>query len=242
MDWENVKWRVASLRVVGKGLRSIHRAYTQRRWIDSRSYWEEHYASGGISGPGSLGRLAQAKADFLNRFVENHHIASVLEIGCGDGNQTSLAIYPSYVGVDISAIAVGSSRARFSDDPSKRFFTAGSEPLPICELGLSLDVTFHLVEDEAFERYMLDLLEHSSRFIVLYTTDSDVFLPKERTPLHVRHRPVGRWMATQNTWRLMARYPNPYPYKEGDIHGTSPADFYVYERIRAEIGVESEGV
>ena len=49
-------------------------------------------------------------------------------------------------------------------------------------------------------------------------------------------------MATQNTWRLMARYPNPYPYKEGDIHGTSPADFYVYERIRAEIGVKSEGV
>ena len=49
------------------------------------------YASGGSSGPGSYGRLAAGKADFLNRFVEDHQIKTVLEIGCGDGNQLSLA-------------------------------------------------------------------------------------------------------------------------------------------------------
>jgi SAM-dependent methyltransferase len=239
MDRESLKWRVASVPVVGTVLRRISRAYTQRHWVDSRNYWEEIYASGGTSGPGSYGRLAAAKADFLNRFVEDHHIATVLEIGCGDGNQLSLAHYPSYVGVDISALTVEACRKRFSDDSTKRFIVAGSEPLPTCELGLSLDVIFHLVEDQAFERYMLDLLEHSSRFVVLYTSDSDVYLPKERNPLHVRHRPVGRWMATQDDWRLKERSPNPYPYKEGDIENTSPADFYVYERITSEIEAAS---
>jgi SAM-dependent methyltransferase len=235
MDREKYKWRVASLRVVGRALRLLHRSYTQRHWVDSRNYWEQNYASGGLSGPGSYGRLATAKADFLNRFVEDRHIATVLELGCGDGNQLSLANYPSYVGVDISPIAVDACRARFSDDPSKRFFVEGSEPIPVCELGLSLDVTFHLVEDETFERYMADLLEHSSRFVVLYTSDSDVYLPKERTPHHVRHRPVGRWMAMQDGWRLIRRHANPYPYKEGDIQNTSPADFYVYEKVTSDI-------
>jgi hypothetical protein len=91
-----------------------------------------------------------------------------------------LANYPSYVGVDVgvdvSVVAVEACRARFSDS-SKRFFVAGSEPLPICELGLSLDVIYHLLQDDVFERYMKDLCEHSSRFVVLSTSDSDVSSP-----------------------------------------------------------------
>ena len=100
-------------------------------------------------------------------------------------------------------------------------------------------MTFHLVEDEAFERYMLDLLEHSSRFVVLYTSDSDVFLPKEANPTS-RSASAGRSLdGDAKSWRLMARYPNRYPYKEGNIHGTSPADFYVYERDPSDISARA---
>ena len=239
MDRETFKWRVAALPAIGQLSRAIYRSYSQRNWVNSKNYWEQNYAKGGTSGPGSYGRLATGKADFLNRFVENEHIATALEIGCGDGNQLSLARYPSYVGVDISAVTVEACRARFADDPSKRFIVAGSEPLPVCELGLSLDVIYHLVEDETFERYMRDLLEHSSRFVVLYTSDSDVFLPKDPRTLHVRHRPVGRWMATRDDWRFKARYPNPYPYKQDRFDRTSPADFYVYERIPSKLPTNS---
>jgi hypothetical protein len=138
-----------------------------------------------------------------------------------------LANYPSYVGVDrVSVVAVEACRARFSDS-SKRFFVAGSEPLPICELGLSLDVIDHLVQDDVFERYMKDLCEHSSRFVVLSTSDSDVSSPAGVAPPHIRHRPVGRWMASRNDWRFKQRIANPYPFDEGDLENTSFAVFYI---------------
>jgi SAM-dependent methyltransferase len=234
-----MKWRVASVPAIGRLLRRTYRAYSERNWVNSRTYWEQNYINGGNSGPGSYGRLAAAKAEFLNGFVEREGISSVLEIGCGDGNQLSLARYPSYVGADISAYTVDACRERFADDASKRFLVAGSEPLPVCELAISLDVIFHLVEDETFERYMVDLLEHASRFVVLYTSDSDVFDPYESSPLHVQHRPVGRWMATQHDWHFKGRHPNPYPYDERNLHTTSPADFYVYEKVPAAVAASS---
>ena len=102
---------------------------------------------------------------------------------------------------------------------------ANSEPLPICELGLSLDVIFHLVEDDAFERYMNDLLGHSSRFVVLYTSDNDVFDPPGTVAPHARHRPIGRWMTSQHNWRLKQRI------VEGEEDSTSFADFSIYEKV-----------
>src|SRR3989339_1402077 len=66
------------------------------------SFWEARYRSGGDSGLGSFGRLAQFKADVLNDFVRQAGIASIIEFGCGDGNQLRLAAYPSYVGLDVS--------------------------------------------------------------------------------------------------------------------------------------------
>lgn len=72
----------------------------------SRTYWDRRYAFGGYSGAGSSGRLAAFKAETLNRFVEQHGIGSVVELGCGDGNQLSLGAYPFYLGIDVSREAV----------------------------------------------------------------------------------------------------------------------------------------
>src|ERR1700689_4886366 len=68
----------------------------------SPSYWDSRYAGGGNSGDGSYGNLAKFKASVLNQFVAENRIASVVEFGCGDGNQVSLAEYPRYVGIDVS--------------------------------------------------------------------------------------------------------------------------------------------
>jgi hypothetical protein len=103
--------------------------------------------------------------------------------------------------------------------------------LNVTALGLSLDVIYHLVEDEVFERYMADLLGHSSRLVVLYTSDSDVFIPPGLTPPHIRHRPVGQWMSSQRHWRLRERIANPHPFDLDADDETSFADFYVYEKL-----------
>lgn len=63
----------------------------------STDYWESRYATGGTSGPGSSGKLAEFKAEVLNSFVRRDNVLSVIEFGCGDGNQLSLASYPDCI-------------------------------------------------------------------------------------------------------------------------------------------------
>ena len=61
----------------------------------SGSYWEERYARGGNSGAGSYNRLAEFKAEYLNRFVSEHEIKTVIEFGSGDGGPLRQASYPA---------------------------------------------------------------------------------------------------------------------------------------------------
>lgn len=221
--------RIKSLPFIGVALSSLRRS----RFPGSAPYWQLRYIEGGTSGAGSYGRLAQMKAEFLNELVRREGIMSVLELGTGDGAQLELADYPSYVGVDVAPFVIAKCRERFADDLTKRFLVTGDGFLPTCELGLSLDVIYHLVEDSVFEQYMDDLLEHSTRFVVLYTSDSDVFVPEEHHPgpPHIRHRPVMRWMTTQSQWTLKERLANLYPFDPADQTNSSFADFYLYERI-----------
>ncbi len=96
----------------------------------STAYWDSRYRHGGNSGSGSSGRLAQFKAETINRLVVEHGISSVVEFGCGDGRQLALAEYPDYVGVDVSAEAVRLCSERFVDDPSSRLRKFGFPARP----------------------------------------------------------------------------------------------------------------
>jgi hypothetical protein len=64
----------------------------------STKYWEDIYAKGGTSGPGSYNRLADFTADVINSFVKKHGITKVIGFGSGNGNQLKLARYENYVG------------------------------------------------------------------------------------------------------------------------------------------------
>jgi len=72
----------------------------------SSEYWDRRYRSGGTSGDGSYGGLAEFKAEIINVFVEENGIDTVVELGCGDGNQLGLMDVPQYTGYDISKKAV----------------------------------------------------------------------------------------------------------------------------------------
>lgn len=194
----------------------------------SQAYWEKRYASGGNSGPGSQALLAEFKADVLNRFVDEHRVRSVVEFGCGDGNQLARARYPSYLGFDVSPTAVARCRALFAADPSKRFRTMDEYDGETAELSLSLDVIYHLVEDDVFERYMHTLFGASLRYVVVYASDTDDNRGYEGT--HVRHRKFSAWIRDERAdFRLIEHVPNRYPY-EGDWRRGSFAEFFVYEK------------
>jgi tRNA G46 methylase TrmB len=57
----------------------------------------------------------------VNACFEKHRLGSVIELGCGDGNQFALAHYPQYLGFDVSGTAVLRCRERFKDDDTKSF-------------------------------------------------------------------------------------------------------------------------
>ena len=216
---------VIGRRVVRLG-REVRRR-TGRSFPGSQQYWDKRYEAGGTSGAGSYNRLADFKASVINDFVRDQHVESVLEFGCGDGAQLSLASYPSYIGADVSPRAIRLCRSLFVADASKSFYLSSElPPEAVAEVTMSLDVIYHLVEDEVFDRYMADLFDRSTRFVIIYSSDVDRRLPED----HVRHRRFSAWIAARRpNWQLRQRVPNRYPYDPTDPDNTSFADFYIYE-------------
>lgn len=197
--------------------------------IDSSGdYWEERYRNGGHSGAGSYGRLARFKAEFLNDFVKSNDIKSVIEFGSGDGAQLTLADYPRYTGVDVSHSALAKTRDMFKNRADITFVHASEyRPGTKAELALSLDVIYHLVEDEAYDGYMQELFDAATRYVIIYSSnDARGFVSP-----HVRHRKFDSWVTKHRPdFRLMAHKPNPYPEDPADAENTSFADFYVFAK------------
>ncbi len=209
------------------GVRRLSLLRQRIGFAGSASFWEKKYTRGETSGPGSYGRLGQAKAEFLNSFVREHEVESVIEFGCGDGHQLSLGEYPNYVGLDVSRTAIRLCKRRFSQDPTKSFFLYDGEffidnaGVFSADLALSLDVIYHLVEDSVFHTYMTHLFGAGRRYVVVYATDS---LVPDGAP-HVRHRRFTPWVEENNPqWQLAQ-------VVQGPNIGPGRADFFVYERF-----------
>lgn len=197
--------------------------------FDSGKYWEERYVTGGNSGAGSYNRLAEFKAEVLNDFVETHSVQSVIEFGCGDGNQLSLAKYPKYLGFDVSETAISICRRKFSDDTTKKFSLMSAYNGEKAELAMSLDVIYHLIEDTVFEEYMKTLFAASTKIVIVYASNK---IGKQWTK-HVKHRKFTDWVeANEKNWKLLQYIPNKYPASDnGSDPNTSFADFYVFARV-----------
>jgi len=192
----------------------------------SARYWERNYARGGTSGPGSYNALAEAKAAFLNDFVRTRQVRSVIEFGCGDGHQLSLADYPAYIGLDVSRSAIELCKRRFAGDSAKSFFLydgacfADRAGLFTADLAISLDVIYHLTEDAVFKAYMTHLFAAGARFVIVYASNLEI----PGTAPHVRQRHFTRWTEAHGQgWRLLQVTPGPNPGPDG-------ADFFTYER------------
>jgi len=207
------------------------RCQTESSFPGSGEYWRERYAQGGSSGHGSYHKLAEFKAEFLNNLVHEKQIRTVVEFGCGDGNQLTLASYPRYVGYDVSDDAIALCREQFAADSTKRFASSNEAPPEKAELTLSLDVVYHLVEDEVFHLYMERLFDCAERVVVLYS--SNVEDTSAGNHQHIRHRQFTRWIAEHRPqWQLTQHVPNRYPFKGNSKQG-SFSDFYVFEQVKS---------
>jgi len=199
-----------------------------RQFIGSQKYWIQRYKEGGNSGAGSYSKLAEFKAAILNDFVKKLNVKSVIEYGCGDGNQLRLALYPNYLGFDISPVALSRCKEIFYSDRTKGFKLMDDYNGETADLILSLDVVYHLIEDDVFELYMKRLFDSSTQFVIVYSSNKDE-QDKIQAP-HIKHRKFTQWVDENiRSWGLMQYIPNSQPYAGNNNEG-SLADFYIYAK------------
>lgn len=202
--------------------------------FSSARYWDRRYQRGGNSGNGSYGRLAVFKAEVINLFVKEKSIKSIVEFGCGDGNQLAMFVVDRYLGVDVSQSAIEKCRTLFSVDHAKNFMTNESFTSdPQCaDLSISLDVIYHLVEDAVFDSYMRTLFRSADKYCIIYSSDrDDIYDPCQ----HVRRRKFTEWVSMHiDGWRLSRILRNKYPHDGPfiDPEDKSHCDFYFYERTQ----------
>jgi hypothetical protein len=216
--------------------RTIVSYLRNRTFRGSVKYWEARYSNGGTSGDGSYGKLAEFKAEVINDFVANHGVETVIEFGCGDGNQLSLVRYPSYLGFDISETAIRMCKKQFAYN-NKAFKLMSEYSGETADLTLSLDVIYHLVEDKIFEDYMIKLFRASTKYIIIYSSDSDDNSRYDGN--YIKHRKFSRWVQDSlPEWKLIQHIPNKYPYRN-DKTGGSFADFFIYKKSDNELPLAS---
>lgn len=223
----SLKTRIKSTPVLGGVAVRVAKSARFARFPGSASYWDKRYAAGGDSGEGSYGAWADYKAKVLNVFVAENNVESVIEWGCGDGNQLTLARYPKYLGLDVSGSAVDRCVATFAEDRSKSFYAYHNDRFVDnarvfrADLALSLDVVYHLVEDDIFEAYMRRLFTSARRFVVVYSTNDE---RKQEGP-HVTHRQFTDWVLLNvPDWELAEHRERP-----GKTDPTE-ADFFFFRR------------
>ena len=222
-----IKRMIGNIPVFGTVAYRIHQKLF-KPFRGSERYWQDRYDCGGNSGDGSYDELARFKAEVINSIVLKKNISSVIEYGCGDGNQLGLAQYPNYRGFDVSSKAISICESIFSGDDTKSFALMNEYSNESAELTLSLDVIYHLIEDKVFNNYMERLFDSSKKFVIIYSSNTAENPKGKMAAAHVRHRKFSDWISQYRTeWELLEFIPNKHSLNESTGNG-SFADFHIY--------------
>jgi SAM-dependent methyltransferase len=228
----NIKVFISGIPFFGNFAKHIYHMFITRpkAFPGSENYWEQRYKKGETSGPGSYYFLSEFKANILNDFIHGNNINTVLEFGCGDGNQLKLANYPSYLGFDVSSEAIFRCNNIFINDNNKAFKLMKDYNGETAQLTLSLDVIYHLIEDHNYEHYMETLFNASEKFVIIYSSNTDD--NSNNSTFHLKHRKFTNWVEIHKPhYKLIKFIPNIYPYK-GDCEKGSFSDFFIFEISR----------
>ena len=191
--------------------------------FDSTKYWEERYYNGGHSGNGSYGFLAEYKRDFINQFILENKIKSLLEYGCGDCNQLSMIECDRIIGVDVSETAIDICKTIL---PESKFISLESEKFPKekTDLLLSLDVIYHLIEDNVYDKYISNIIKHGSEYLIIYSAN---FESNSKFAKHVRPRKFTNNKRLIDKYVLKKHIKN--IYSSDDHTKGSFSDWYIFE-------------
>jgi len=185
-----------------------------RFFTSSKKYWESRYSTGENSGDGSYNDYAKYKADFINQIIKKYKIKTVTELGCGDANNLKLYRgFDKYYGFDVSQTVINKNKNEF--DSKHIFKILKNSTLPKCDLYMSLDVIYHLVENVVFKNHIEQLFSNKSKYVLIYSSNHSSF-----RNFHVKHRKWTKYVPKNYT--LIERT------NKGFLN--SSAMFFLYER------------
>jgi len=197
--------------------------------FNSKEYWENRYKNGGDSGAGSRNHLAEFKFQTINQFIKNNEIKSLIDVGSGDGFIAGEIIVRSYTGYDVSETAIKKCSKMFEDDMSKVFTTIWNDDFK-SELAISMDVIFHIIEDDLYEIYLKRLFSCATRYVIIYSSNCVSSTKSE----HYKDRKfVDDVEKLIKDWKLIKLIENQYPFVD-DPENESNSDFYIYEKINGD--------
>lgn len=186
--------------------------------FSSKNYWEDRYKRNGNSGLGSYGDESIFKSNYINDLIKNKSIKTITDLGCGDGNQISLLNgFEKYFGYDFSTSALVKAKNKNTDNVYE--FIDEISVLPVSDISMSLDVTYHIIEDELFNNYLNDLFSKSDKFVLIYSVDEDL----TQIVSHVKFRKFTNWVEENKPeFKLISvtKYPNK----------TNGVGFYLFEK------------
>jgi len=212
----------------------VFQFFKKKKRFQSDKYWETRYKAGGNSGAGSYNHLATFKADTINQLIKDHHFSSVIEFGCGDGNQLTLLQSDSYIGLDVSPSAIQLCKKRFQDDFSKSFFLydyrcfRDNRGIFRMDCSMSLDVLYHLVEQQVYETYLRHLFHCASKMVIIYA--ANVEFPRKSD--HELYREFTKDINKHiKGWKLDTIIKNKFPARDYEDQEGSLADFFIYTPV-----------
>jgi len=185
--------------------------------LDTNKYWDDRYVNGGNSGNGSYGMLANYKAAVINNFINTNEITSMLEYGCGDGNQLSMIDCDKIMAFDVSPTALELCKKKVNCETYIDF----KEIKEVPELIVSLDVIYHLVDDKDYYDYLNNMVGLGAKYLIFYSVNEEM----TGMAAHVRPR---KFTNDITGYTLIHKELN--PFKSLDHTKGSFSDFYFYEK------------
>jgi trans-aconitate methyltransferase len=197
--------------------------------FNSKQYWESRYSGGGNSGVGSYGLLAEYKSSFITNFIIENNIKHLVEFGCGDGNNLKMISDNNkgvkIIGVDVSQTALNLCVNKM---PEHKFIHKDEFDYQKTDLVLSMDVIYHLIEDDVYEDYMDSITKIGSKYLIIYSPDFD----KNDYAKHVKARKYTDNKLLQQRYRLIYEHKNKYSIDK-DKNG-SFSDWKIFKNILDE--------
>lgn len=187
--------------------------------FNSKEYWEKRYYNNGNSGLGSYGHEAEFKADYINKLINEKLIKTINDFGCGDSNQISKLIgFDKYVGFDVSKTIIKYCQNKFKDN-DKYKFTYNIDDMKPMDMCISLDVTYHIIEENIFIEYMNNLFNLSNKYVLIYSINNDY----DFTIPHMKNRKFINWININFPNYILINI-TPYLIKTNGI------GFYLFEK------------